>query len=94
VKIANGTDAGGYPWTEPLAREFGYLVRYGMTPMQAIKAGTSVAAELLGQQANFGTIEAGHFADLIATAGNPLQDIAQLEHVTFVMKGGVVYKQE
>jgi imidazolonepropionase-like amidohydrolase len=94
VKIANGTDAGGYPWTEPLAREFGYLVRYGMTPMQAIKAGTSVAAELLGQQANFGTIEAGHFADLIATAGNPLQDITQLEHVTFVMKGGVVYKQE
>jgi imidazolonepropionase-like amidohydrolase len=94
VKIANGTDAGGYPWTEPLAREFSYLVRYGMTPMQAIKAGTSVAAELLGQQANFGTIEAGHFADLIATAGNPLQDITELERVRFVMKGGVVYKQE
>ena len=94
VRIANGTDAGGYPWTEPLARDFSYMVRYGMTPMQAIKAGTSVAAELLGQQGNFGTIEAGHFADLVATAGNPLQDITELERVTFVMKGGVVYKQE
>jgi imidazolonepropionase-like amidohydrolase len=94
VKIANGTDAGGYPWTEPLARDFSYMVRYGMTPMQAIKAGTSVAAELLGQQGNFGTIEAGHFADLVATTGNPLQDITELERVTFVMKGGVVYKQE
>jgi imidazolonepropionase-like amidohydrolase len=94
VKIANGTDAGGYPWTEPLAREFSYLVRYGMTPMQAIKAGTSVAAELLGQQASFGTIEAGRLADLIAVAGNPLQDITELERVRFVMKGGTVYKQE
>lgn len=94
VRIANGTDAGGYPWTEPLAREFTYLVRYGMTPMQAIKAGTSVAAELLGQQANFGTIAPGRFADIIATAGNPLQDIGELERVKFVMKGGTVYKQE
>ena len=94
VKIANGTDAGGYPWTEPLAREFGYLVRYGMTPMQAIKAGTSVAAELLGKQDIIGTIEPGHFADIVATAGDPLQDISELERVRFVMKGGVVYKQE
>ena len=94
VKIANGTDAGGYPWTEPLAREFSYLVRYGMTPMQAIKAGTSVAAELLGKQDVIGTIEPGHFADLVATAGDPLQDISELERVKFVMKGGVVYKQE
>jgi imidazolonepropionase-like amidohydrolase len=94
VKIANGTDAGGFPWTEPLARDFTYMVRYGMTPMQAIKAGTSVAAELLGQQANFGSIEAGRYADIVAVAGNPLQDISELERVTFVMKGGVVYKQE
>jgi imidazolonepropionase-like amidohydrolase len=94
VKIANGTDAGGYPWTEPLAREFLYLVRYGMTPMQAIKAGTSVAAELLGQQANFGSITAGRFADLIAVSGDPLVHIAELERVKFVMRGGVVYKQE
>jgi imidazolonepropionase-like amidohydrolase len=93
VKIANGTDAGGYPWTEPLAREFTYLVRYGMTPMQAIKAGTSVAAELLGQEAAFGTIAAGRFADLVAVAGNPLQDITELERVRFVMKGGVIYKE-
>jgi len=94
VKIANGTDAGGYPWTEPLAREFSYLVRYGMTPMQAIRAGTSVAAELLGKQDVIGTIEPGHFADIVATAGDPLQDISELERVRFVMKGGVVYKQE
>jgi imidazolonepropionase-like amidohydrolase len=94
VKIANGTDAGGYPWTEPLAREFSYLVRYGMTPMQAIRAGTSVAAELLGKQDVIGTIEPGHFADIVATAGDPLQDISELERVKFVMKGGVVYKQE
>ena len=94
VKIANGTDAGGYPWTEPLAREFTYLVRYGMTPMQAIQAGTSVAAELLGQQDNFGSIAQGHWADLIAVSGDPLKDISELERVKFVMKGGTVYKQE
>jgi imidazolonepropionase-like amidohydrolase len=93
VKIANGTDAGGFPWTEPLAREFTYLVRYGMTPMQAIKAGTSVAAELPGQQDAIGSIVPGHYADIVAVNGDPLQDISQLEHVSFVMKGGVVFKQ-
>ena len=61
---------------------------------QAPPAGTSVAAELLGQQDNVGTIEAGRFADIVATAGDPLQDISELERVRFVMKGGVVYKQE
>ena len=94
VKIANGTDAGGFPWTEPLARDFTYMVRYGMTPMQAIRTGTSVAAELLGRQDEFGSIASGHYADIIAVAGDPLQDISELERVKFVMKGGTVYKQE
>ena len=94
VRISYGTDAGGYAWTEPLAREFTYMVRYGMTPMQAIKSATSVAAELLGQQQNFGTVEAGRFADLIAVNADPLADISALERVRFVMKGGTVYKNE
>ena len=94
VRISYGTDAGGYPWTIPLAREFTYMVRYGMTPMQAIQSATRVAAELLGQQQNFGTIEAGRFADLIAVTADPLADISALERVRFVMKGGTVYKNE
>ncbi|MBI4541403.1 MAG: amidohydrolase family protein [Gemmatimonadetes bacterium] len=60
----------------------------------AIHSATSVAAELLGRQADFGTIEPGRLADLIAVAGNPLQDISELERVRFVMKGGVVYRSE
>ena len=94
VKISYGTDAGGYAWDQPLAREFSIMVRLGMTPMQAIKAATSVAAELLGQQQNFGTVEAGRYADLVAVAADPLADISVLERVRFVMKGGVVYKNE
>ena len=93
VKISYGTDAGGYPWTINQAKEFGYMVRYGMTPMQAIQSATTVAAALLDQQDNFGAIEAGKFADIVAVAGDPLTDIGELERVNFVMKGGVVYKQ-
>jgi imidazolonepropionase-like amidohydrolase len=92
VKIVMGTDAGGFPWTEiNQAREFEYYVEYGMTPMQAIKSGTSLAAELLGQQDNFGTIAPGRLADLVAVAGDPLRDITELQRVRFVMKGGTVY---
>lgn len=91
VKIAYGTDAGGYAWTEPQAREFTYLVRYGMTPQQAIESATRVGAELLGHDADFGTVEPGRFADVIAVAGDPLQDITELERVRFVMKAGVVF---
>jgi imidazolonepropionase-like amidohydrolase len=92
VKIVLGTDAGGFPWTEiNQAKEFEYYVQYGMTPMQAIKSGTSLAAELLGQQENFGTIASGLFADLIAVAGDPLKDVTELQRVRFVMKGGTVY---
>ncbi len=92
VKIVLGTDVGGFPWTETnQAKEFEYYVQYGMTPMQAIKSGTSLAAELLGQQDNLGTIAPGHFADIVAVAGDPLRDITELQRVKFVMKGGTVY---
>ena len=92
VKIVLGSDVGGFPWTEiNQAREFEYYVQYGMTPMQAIKSGTALAAELLGQQDNFGSIAPGHFADIVAVAGDPLQDITELQRMQFVMKGGTVY---
>jgi imidazolonepropionase-like amidohydrolase len=92
VLISYGTDVGGYAWTENQAKEFAYMVRYGMTPMAAIKSATSVAARLLGQETQFGTIEPGRLADMVAVARDPLTDITELERVTFVMKGGVVYK--
>ena len=92
LKIAFGTDAGGFAWTENEAKEFGYMVRYGMTPMQAIQAATINAATLLDATSNIGTIEAGRFADIIAVRDNPLEDVTRLEHVEFVMKGGRVIK--
>jgi imidazolonepropionase-like amidohydrolase len=92
VKIALGTDVGGFPWTEiNQAKEFEYYVQYGMTPMQAIQSGTSVAAALLGQEQNIGAVAAGLYADLVAVAGDPLRDITELQRVKFVMKGGTVY---
>jgi len=92
VKIALGTDVGGFPWTEiNQAKEFEYYVQYGMTPMQAIQSGTSVAAALLGQEQNIGAIAPGLYADLVAVAGDPLRDITELQRVKFVMKGGTVY---
>ena len=93
VMISYGTDVGGYAWTENQAQEFAYMVRYGMSPMAAIKSATLVAAELLDQGDNFGTIEGGKLADIIAVKGDPLADISELTRVTFVMKGGVIYKQ-
>ncbi len=95
VKIALGTDAGGFDWKElNQAKEFEYYVNYGMTPMQAIRSGTIVAAELLGWSDKMGTIEAGKWADLVAVTGDPLKDITELDRVKFVMKGGVVFKNE
>src|SRR5258707_9641534 len=95
VKIALGTDAGGFDWKElNQAKEFGYYVNYGMTPMQAIRSGTVVPAELLGWSDKMGTIEAGKWADLVAVSGDPLTDITELERVKFVMKGGAVFKNE
>jgi imidazolonepropionase-like amidohydrolase len=94
VKIAYGTDAGGYAWTEPQARELTYMVRYGMTPLQAIESATRVGGELLGREADVGTVEAGRYADIIAVAGDPLKDIAELERVRFVMKAGQTIRWE
>jgi imidazolonepropionase-like amidohydrolase len=97
VKIVLGTDAGGFPWTDPNlneAKEFHYYVDYGMTPMQAIRSATSLGAEMLGWSDRLGSVEPGKLADLVAVAGDPLADIGELEHVRFVMKEGVVYKNE
>jgi imidazolonepropionase-like amidohydrolase len=95
VKIAFGTDAGGFDWKEiNQAKEFEYYVTYGMTPMQAIRSGTVVAADLLGWRDKMGTIEPGKWADLVAVTGDPLKDITELQRVKFVMKSGAVYKNE
>jgi imidazolonepropionase-like amidohydrolase len=95
VKIALRTDAGGFDWRKfNQAKEFEYYLRNGMTPMQAIRAGTSVAAALLGWSETAGTVEAGKWADIVAVSGDPLRDIAELQKVKFVMKGGVIFKDE
>ncbi|HEY6943640.1 MAG TPA: amidohydrolase family protein [Candidatus Acidoferrum sp.] len=95
VKIALGTDAGGFDWKKVnQAKEFEYYVQYGMTTMQAIHTGTSTAAELLGWSDKTGTVEAGKWADLVAVSGDPLKDITELQKVKFVMKGGTIFKNE
>jgi imidazolonepropionase-like amidohydrolase len=94
VKIVYGTDAGGYDWGINQAKEFAYMVRYGMTPMQAIQSATVTAADLLGRPNDLGAIEAEKFADLIAVAGDPLRDVTELERVRFVMKGGEIFRND
>ncbi len=95
MKIALGTDAGGFDWKAlNQATEFEYYVKYGMTPMQAIRSGTAVAAELLGWSDRIGSVEAGKFADLVAVSGDPLSDVTELERVKFVMKAGTVLKSD
>ena len=93
VKIAFGSGVGPFPHGSQ-TKEFEYMVKFGMTPAQAIRAATSEAAQLMGWQDRVGSIEAGRFADLVAVAGNPLADITELERVKFVMKGGQVVKNE
>lgn len=93
VKIAFGTDAGVYPHGDN-AKQFHYMVKFGMTPAGAIRAATSSAADLIDRSKDVGTLEAGKFADLIAVEGDPLEKVEVLEHVSFVMKGGKVYKDE
>ena len=93
VKISFGTDVGGFPWTVNQAKEFSYMVKYGMTPMQAIRSATLVGAALLDEQENLGAIEPGKMADIVAVSGDPLTDVTELERVKFVMKAGIVYKQ-
>jgi imidazolonepropionase-like amidohydrolase len=93
VKIAFGTDIGGFPWDINGAKEFEYETRNGMTPMQAIQTATRNAAELLDMSDRVGTLESGKFADVVAVPGNPLQDITAMQRVAFVMKDGVIYKR-
>ena len=93
VKIAFGTDAGGFPWTINPAKEFALEVKYGMTPAQALRSATMTAAELLGMQDKIGSIEPGKLADVIGVPGDPIADVMQLEKVNFVMKGGKIYKR-
>lgn len=93
VKVLVGTDLGG-TMPEYSANEFSELVRVGMTPIQAINAGTGMAAEALGKQKEIGTIEAGKFADLVAVPGDPLKDIHLLKKVSFVMKGGKIIRND
>ncbi|HEU4429604.1 MAG TPA: amidohydrolase family protein [Myxococcota bacterium] len=91
VKVAFGSDAGVYPhgWN---GKQFAHMVRWGLTPLEAITAATSSAAELLGWSDRVGRLAPGLYADLIAVNGDPLADVTELERVTFVMKGGAVIK--
>lgn len=94
VKIAFGTDVGGFPWTDPIAAEFPRMVGLGMTPMQAIQAATSRAAELLDQTGKLGVIAPGAYADVVAVSGDPLANIKILENVGFVMKDGKIFRND
>ena len=93
VKMAFGTDAGVYPHGDN-AKQFHYMVMYGMTPAQAIQAATWSAADLIGRSKDVGSLTPGHYADLIAVKDDPLQRVEVLEHVGLVMKGGAVVKDE
>jgi imidazolonepropionase-like amidohydrolase len=92
VKMSFGTDLGVCPYgTSP--KQFAFMVKYGMTPMQAIQAATTNAADLLGHSNELGSIKPGKYADIVAVSGDPLADIRLLENVEFIMKDGKVYKQ-
>jgi imidazolonepropionase-like amidohydrolase len=93
VKIAFGTDAGPFPHGTQ-AIEFEWMTRYGMSPLQAIQSATINAADLMGRADQIGAVEPGKFADMIAVDGNVLEDVKQLEHVRFVMKGGAVVRND
>ncbi|MGO9231461.1 MAG: amidohydrolase family protein [Bryobacteraceae bacterium] len=92
VQFAMGSDVGPFPHGTQ-AREFALMVKFGMSPLAAIQAGTLHGAKLLGWEGQLGALRAGYLADAIAVEGDPLQDIGALEKVTFVMKGGVVYRK-
>jgi len=94
VKIAFGTDVGGFSWSEPIAREFSRMVEFGMTPMAAIQAATSKGAEMLGMSGEIGVVAPGAYADIIAVPGDPSRNVRELERVGFVMKDGKIYRSE
>jgi imidazolonepropionase-like amidohydrolase len=91
VNIEYGTDMGGIPWTEPVARDFPRMVEFGMQPKNSIQSATSRAAVMLDMEGKIGVIAPGAFADVIAVNGDPLLDIKLLENVDFVMKDGQVF---
>ena len=92
LKMSFGTDAGVCAYGQN-AKQFAWMVKYGMTPMQAIQSATSLAADLLGRSNELGSIKPGKYADVIAVSGDPLENVSVLENVQFVMKDGKVYKQ-
>jgi imidazolonepropionase-like amidohydrolase len=94
LKIVFGTDIGGIPWQEPIAEEFKWMVKLGMTPAAAIQAATSRPAEMLGSKGELGVVSEGAYADIIAVGADPLKDIGELEKVKFVMKDGAVFKDD
>jgi imidazolonepropionase-like amidohydrolase len=94
LKIVFGTDIGGIPWQEPIAEEFKWMVKLGMTPGAAIQAATSRPAEMLGSKGELGVVAEAAYADIIAVGADPLKDIAELEKVKFVMKDGAVFKDD
>jgi imidazolonepropionase-like amidohydrolase len=93
VTLPFGSGAGPFPHGTQ-GDQFAYLVKWGMTPVQALRAGTSVAADLIGWSADVGSIEKGKFADLVAVNGDPLADITEMSRVTFVMKGGQIVRND
>ena len=93
ARMAFGTDAGVYPHGDN-AKQFAKMVEWGMKPIDAIQSATINAADLLGLSDKVGVLEKGHYADIVAVRGNPLDDITILEHVSFVMKGGTVYRND
>lgn len=94
VKLAYGTDIGGYDWNLPQAKDFSYFVEWGLTPIQAIQTATTTAAELLGQVGKIGEIKDGAFADIIAIKKDPIKNIEALQQVDWVMKDGKVFKSQ
>jgi imidazolonepropionase-like amidohydrolase len=97
VKIVFGTDAGSFEWTDPnspIAAEFGRMVEFGMTPVQAIRSATSMPAVMLNMEGQIGVVAPGAFADIIAVQGDPLRDVNVLKNVGFVVKDGKVFKND
>jgi imidazolonepropionase-like amidohydrolase len=94
LKIVFGTDVGGFPWTEPIAQELPFMLKFGMSPIDILRAATVRPAEMLGMTGQVGVIAPGSYADIIAVEGDPMKDVTALGRVKFVMKNGEVYRGE